>query len=88
MQSTDAMQSPSKFQLNSSQSSTGSQQEECKSIHSYLLVQSLCPSVSKTIKPDYDTNRKESGKKTLEDIGTRGNFLNRTPVALCSKIKN
>ena len=63
--------------------STGSQHvEKCKSIHSYLLVQSSSPSRSrKRRKPDTLKLIEEKVGKSLENMGTGGKFLNRTTMA-------
>jgi hypothetical protein len=62
--------------------STGSQHvEECKSIHSYLLVQSSKWIKEFHIKPDTLKLIEEKVGKHLEHKGTGKFFLNRTPMA-------
>ena len=61
--------------------STGSQHiEECKLIHSYLLLQSSSLSGSK-IKPETLKLIEEKVGKRLKDMGTWEIFLNRTSIA-------
>jgi hypothetical protein len=63
---------------------TGGQHvEECKSIHSYLPVQSSSPSGSRT----FTENREESGEEPRAH-GHRGKIPEQNTNSLCSKIKN
>ena len=74
--------------------STGCQHvEECKSIHSYLLVQSSNPKWIKDLHIKSDT-LKLIEKKKKKRVGTslkhghRGKFPEQNPNSLCSKIKD
>jgi hypothetical protein len=71
------------FSTNNTGSTGGQHVEECKSIQSYLLVQSSNPKWIKDlhIRPDALNLIEEKVGKSLEHMGTRENFLTRTPIA-------
>jgi hypothetical protein len=55
--------------------------KKCKSIHSYLLVQSSSPSVSRTSTLNQIKLLEKKVGKSLEHMSIGENFLNRTPIA-------
>ena len=77
------MEKKTAFSINGAGSTGGYHVEECKLIHSYLLVQSSSLKWIKDlhVKPETLKFMEDKVGKILEDIGTGGKFLNRIAMA-------